>query len=207
MFYYLKKKGKLEKYTVEIDHEALKSLRLEIIFRCSEISHIEDTTTATPNYFDYERIQNYTEKKVGRTDGGFYTPSEDIYHVSYDYYNHPYLVSIIDRLLKDDKTAIAEILKPDYSKEAVSFEKRIANLESKINDIPTCNTAAKVAKLKELEELLQKSHLNQKQASVKKYYSKAKKLITFTLVDTMSLKDIQKVGDFIGKNLFYNINN
>lgn len=206
MFYYLKKKGNLEKYTVDIDYDALKRLRLEIIFRCSEISHIEQNTTTTPNYFDYERIQNYTEKKVGRTDGGFYTPAEDIYHVSYDYYEHPYLISIIDRLLKDDKSAISEILKPDYSKERDSFEKRISCLENEINNIPTCNTSAKVSKLKELEELIKKAELNKKQASVKRYYSKVKKLITFTLVDTMSSKDIQKVGDFIEKNLFYNIN-
>jgi len=205
MYYYIKRDDKIEKYKVVFDKETLDKLRTEIINKCSIIEHIERTGTRKPNYFDYLKIRNYKEKKVGRTeprDNLFYSP-EDIYWYSYDQYNFPYLVKLIDELLKKDVQAVYKIYNPDFDREPTSLEIKRKVLCEEINNIPNDNTNKKISKLEELQKLIEQIKINESQESVIPYYKEVQEAILLVPVDIIDIDIIKKVETFYDKVIYY----
>ena len=200
MYYYKKdESGRIEKYSIVFNKEALIALKIEIINNCSEISHKEVTgpLTVAPNHFDFLRIRNYKEVKEGRVHSrDFYSQNEVIYTFSYDLYEPPYLVELIDELLEGNIEAMEEIINPSFKKEKESFNDRIQKLEEEISNIPNLNYAEKVSKLEDLKNLVETAKLNSNQEDVRKYYKKVADEISLWLVDTIDIDHVEKVISF-----------
>lgn len=198
MYYYVENNDKIEKYEIEFDKEKLKKLKIEIINKCSEITHKEYNNTIEPNYFDYLKIRNYQSKQIGTVEGRDYAPDKTLYHISYDEYIFPYLVTLIDRLLKNDIEALNEIFNPSIEKEKISFTQRIENLSKEIDEINNFDTNKKITKLQELQKLIETQKLNSSQLPVSLYYTKVQELITFKYINSMKITEIEKTESFLG---------
>ena len=203
MFYFVKKDNRIEKYKVTFDKEAITKLRVEIINKCSEIEHYDYLDTDGPTYHDdFLRIRNLERVKVGKREyNDFYSEDENLYHYTYDRYEFPYLINLIDMLFYNNIHALNMILNPDFTLEPEPFDKRIKDLNKKANRISNTKTKEKIAILEELEELIAKSKLNINQKPVKEYYTKVQELITLELVDTIDISELEKIKNFFSIEL------
>lgn len=214
MYYYKKEDNEIIKYQVFLEEESLKKLRSEMIERCSLITHKCYRTTQTPNKFDYEHIKNYHEKKIGIIEyNDFYSMPEDEYLVEYDYYEHPLLVSLIDRLIKGETNVIDEIEKYkvgniDYEQILLQEQQEIINKLSNIN----------YEKINEQIELLNKNKekllnyqkqkiLNKNQISANNYIPIVFSCIKQTKIASIPLNSILDVQIFFENSNNVNIEN
>ncbi len=96
MYYFKYTDTNIEKYVVYFNRDELTNLRHKVITNCSEMTHREiDSVEELSNN---SRIRNLKRSNNG-----------DTYHYSYDEYIYPRLVSIIDRLLRNDDKVIDTI--------------------------------------------------------------------------------------------------
>ncbi len=199
----------IKKYDVIYDEESIEKLKCEIIQRCSTITHVSENTTCLPDYYDIYHFRNYQQKKVGQTNpNDFYSSPETIYHLEYDYYKFPKLVSLIDRLLKQDESVVNEIMNLDVT----SFKNNENNIKDIIKEmqalIPKLEKSSKkncyliLEKLSDMEsaikEALLNKELNRLQVPETEYYIKLKSLIRLMLVDSINIEDVDKVNKFFG---------
>lgn len=203
MYYYKKQNKEIIKYKVNLDEETLKKLRLEIILKCSTITHHHYKTTHTPNWFDWEHIQNYSEIKIGVIEyNDFYSMPETEYLVDYNYYEHPPLVDYIDKLLKCNTSMIGKI--KTMSLQNVDEEELILKeqqeLIKKLNELGTKDISEQLELLKEnqkkLLEYKKQKELNKNQVSPNKYRNKVLNCINLEEIERISLKTVLEVQKF-----------
>lgn len=197
MLYFKINNNKIEKYQVIFDKEKIAKLKEKIITNCSLIEHKEYESVSNPNFNDDSIIKNFQRKTIGEKE--YFEETKDIYHFSYDEYIPPYLVKLIDRLLKNDSKVIEEIL--NYQISEVSIDERINLANQEFMKIDAENIAEKKAKLKELENLLKLKELNKNQQPINLYYIQLIKLMNFKFIDEMSLDKINKVELFLERKL------
>ena len=150
---------------VELRDELLK-IRGEVIEKCSEIIHHDYEATNGPNIRDPFKIRNFIHFPVhgnNKSDG-------KIYRFVYEEYRFPYLVKLIDKLLRNDIRVIDELEDIDMSKEIIPFVDKIEAVSKELDSIPNINIREKRIKLNELEYLLIQSEYNKRQVSVIPYY-------------------------------------
>jgi len=200
MYYFKVKENVVEKYLVNFSKEEIEELRALIINRCSEIVHREYTGCKGPNQFDYLRIRNYKQKYVGLKEArDYYSPDREMYQFSYDEYQYPYLVDVIDRLLKGSENAIATILEDSFESKEKSIPERIKKASEELDAIDNLDINKKRAKLDELQELLKLQKLNENQEPIGPYHEKLKDLISLELVDKITTEEIERVENFFEK--------
>ena len=203
MYYYKKQSREIIKYKVSLDEETLKKLRVEIILNCSIITHHHYKTTNTPNFFDWEHIQNYRETKVGIIEyNDFYSMPETEYLVDYNYYEHPLLVSYIDELLKGNTRMIGKIKTMNLQNidEEELILKEQQKIIKKLNEIGTKDISEQLELLKEnqkkLLEYKKQKELNKDQVSPNKYRNKVLNCINLEEIERISLKTVLEIQKF-----------
>ena len=215
MFYYNKKGNTLEKYEIDFNRRELENLKIQVINECSIIIHkeYEGLSINAPNKYDYLKIRNYKEKfnKRGncirnnkerligyneKTD--FYSSFKDeIYHYSYDEYNYPYLVKIIDMLLNREALFINEILEPKIINPKELIEEKIKQISEEIDLISNQDYNEKTEQLAALKKLLEIKRLHANEKPIQKYYIKLRELLDFKLVDKIDYADFLKLTSFL----------
>lgn len=200
--YLFKKNGEMiEKYFISFNSKDVEKLKCEIINNCSKIVHQEYDSHIEPNYFDYLRIRNFHKsEQIGRyeyTDG----PSEAIYHFIYDEYKFPYLVSLIDKLLDGDISALEKIYHPNLKHEENDFKKSIEIASKEADKINNLNVEKKIEKLKEIQILLENSELNKNCQPINDYYLRLQSLIKSELIGSVSISEILRVKAFFDSSL------
>lgn len=169
MFYFKVGNEIVEKYQVKFNKEEIEKLRENIIYNCSNIVHREYRSDYSPRFIDRNLIRNFHATLVGEKE--YFEETRDVYLFSYDEYEPPYLIKLIDRLLKEDTTVLEEILNYEI-KSKPSFDKE--------------------------NNLVNPDFLNAK--SIYLYYQKLLSLINMELIDTLSLKEIERIESFYTKN-------
>ncbi len=195
MYYYLKNEAIVEKYLISFNKEEIEQLKEKIIDECSFIEHKEISSDYFPTFSDKKLIRNLKEIKVGNKE--YFEETRGVYLYSFDQYEPPYLVKLIDRLLNNDEKCISEILNYDiYAKKSIDDKIKLANQElMEINDE---DIYQKKIKLKELEDLVKSKELNKEQRSIEPYHKQLIGLIKFDLVDSMSIDDLNRAIFFLG---------
>ena len=195
--YYFKQNGeKIEKYQINFNKEEIEKLKLEIINNCSFIKHVEYTSDYSPKFKDISLKKKFKSKYVGKKE--YFEEAREIYSYSYDEYNPPYLVELINRLLNGDITSIDNILNYYIISNELSIDDKIKIVNQELIGIAPENINAKKEKLQELENLLETKKLNQHRQSIVPFYKQLISLINFDLVDSLSISEIKKVEDFLG---------
>lgn len=219
MIYINQEKDELVKYEVEIDIEKLKELKIEIINNCAEIKHRFYEDSKFPNYHDLLHIRNYNFEFI-KTEyfNNTRTLPQNIYKFEYDEYIDPILVTIIDKLLSGDTTAIKKLDNPKENKKchdkpefASQFQllEHLLSIETKKERIEELQTLKRnFEKIQESYELDEKLNLDRK--PILEYYKKVKECIAFTEISRVNIVELEEVLSFFenvsDKNLDQNIN-
>lgn len=170
-------------YNINKDIEQLKKLRSEIIEDCSEITHVNyDNICFIPGR--YNESSEYRNIEVEEIEIENKLPGEERYNIEADYYKYPYLVKIIDRLLRGTirKEDFKFLYDPNNLKELFTIEKQLSNVEEIYDDIMNLdedNTNIKDILLDKIMILLQKEELNENQVDPLTYYELVRDCITF----------------------------
>jgi len=206
MVIFVRNKDKILKYEVIVDKELLSKLKYEIIEKCSLITHKDYQDTYLPKMYgidDYLKYRNYSEVKIGvREYNDFYSMPEDLYRIKYDEYHFPYLVELLDKLLKDDIDVLKEIYNVNKKKEIMFIDEKINRQKDLIECIDDSEFDKKISELEKLKELIEQKELNKNQVNVLKYYNKVKKLISFNLIDSISYEEVKRVSNFYNSKVF-----
>ena len=195
MFYFKVDSEVALKYEVKFNKFEIEKLREDIIRNCSIIIHREYYNTFSPHFTDKSLVFNFKSKLIGEKE--YFEETKDIYLYTFDEYKPPYLIKLIDRLLKEDASIIDELLNYKVENE-VSFDEEINLVNQEY--LNADNIFEREQRIKELENLLNQKNLNKNQQSTDSYYQKLLSLIKFALIDTLSLDYIQRVEDFYSKD-------
>lgn len=191
---YLKRNNDVaEKYKVDFDKERIEKLKNEIVNKCSFIEHKEYESDSYIS-IDVNTVKNFMCNLIGKKE--YFEEVRDVYFYQYDEYNPPYLVELINRLLKDDSSAIEKILNYDISHE-LSIDDKIALVNKEFIKIDSKDITKRKEKLKEIERLLKVQELNKDQQSIEFYYDQLIGLINFDLIDSISISKISRVESFL----------
>lgn len=182
-----------EKYKVDFDKEQIEKLKNEIVNNCSFIEHKEYESDSSIS-IDVNTVKNFMCNLIGKKE--YFEEVRDVYFYQYDEYNPPYLVELINRRLKDDSSAIEEILNYDISHE-LSIDDKIALVNKEFIEIDPKDITKRKEKLKEIERLLKIQELNKNQQSIEFYYDQLIGLINFDLIDSISISKISRVESFL----------
>lgn len=208
MYYYEMDELNVIKYKFDLNINKLNFLKKQIIKDCGKIIHKSLETTNVLNYFNNRYVNNLevhiTEKKDDN--------NKNIYLVSYDLYNVPYLVSLIDRLLNKDISAINEIInyKESFSIENPEISEDYNILLDEINSKDNIkiygikenpNKKLKREKLlKKMEELLTDYELktvnNYDNEKINKYRKLLLESINIRPIKTLNIKEFIEVQSF-----------
>ncbi len=201
MYYFINNGEKIEKYAVSFDKQQVKNLKDTIIDKCSFIEHQEFQSDYYPMFSDKKIIRNFQSTYIGKRE--YFEETREVYSFSYDRYNPPYLVLLIDKLLNDDIEVISEILNYDVSPKE-SIEDKINLVNKEFMEIDSENIYAKKLKLKELEDLLKLKQLNQNQQTIDIYYQQLLELISFDFVESIDINELHKIEKFLEIKLLDN---
>ena len=198
MLYFRKNDDVIEKYQMDFDKEKIKKLKQEIINNCSLIKHIEYESDYTP-ILSNEIVKNFTYTRTGK-EREYFEETRDIYHYSYDRYEPPYLVELINQLLNDNSKVIDQILNYEISSES-TIDDSIELAYKEFKEIDPENVTKKAEKLKELEDLLKAKNYNINQQNIDLYYKELIELIKFNLIDSLPINELNKIESFLEINL------
>ena len=198
MLYFRKNDDVIEKYQIDFDKEKIKKLKQEIINNCSLIKHIEYESDYTP-ILSNEIVKNFTYTRTGK-EREYFEETRDIYHYSYDRYEPPYLVELINQLLNDNSKIIDQILNYEISSES-TIDDSIELAYKEFKEIDPENVTKKAEKLKELEDLLKAKNYNINQQNIDLYYKELIELIKFNLIDSLPINELNKIESFLEINL------
>ena len=198
MLYFRKNDDVIEKYQIDFDKEKIKKLKQEIINNCSLIKHIEYESDYTP-ILSNEIVKNFTYTRTGK-EREYFEETRDIYHYSYDKYEPPYLVELINQLLNDNSKVIDQILNYEISSES-TIDDSIELAYKEFKEIDPENVTKKAEKLKELEDLLKAKNYNINQQNIDLYYKELIELIKFNLIDSLPINELNKIESFLEINL------
>lgn len=198
MYFYNVEGTMIVKYEVQLDYRKLKELKKQIIDNCSLIEHKKEESTTAIIYFNSGYIKNYKSEKTNKKD---FKTKRNIYSVSYDVYEPPYLVYLINELLKENTSVITEILNYEeiFDVEESKIKNKYDELLKKIynpdyvkiykNPVPEQEDKSRIDSLRELEKLLtdyqKEKEENNKKTNIEKY--------RMDVLNCIFLKEIQKL--------------
>ena len=196
MIYFKQNNDKIEKYHITFNQEEIEQLKSDIIKNCSFIKHVEYSSDYEPKFDNISLIKNFHSTYISKKE--YFEETRDVYFYSYDEYQPPYLIELINNLLTGDSSSIDKILNYCISNESIDDKIKLINQE--INEIDISNIESKKEKLKELENLLEIKKLNKNRQNIDPYYQRLISLIKFDLVDTMSICEIERVNSCLKEN-------
>ena len=192
MYYFKKNDDVIEKYQVHFEKEEVKKLQDEIINQCSIIKHEDYESDYIPKPLDKRFMRNLKYTLIGKKE--YFEETRDIYSIQYDKYEPPYLVELIDRILKGDSKAIGE-LRHYQIFNSNSIEEKINLVNKEMVSIPLSDIAQKKQKLEELENLLkEKTHCEE----IASYYEQLIALLRLQFVDSIPVSELERVKKFLG---------
>lgn len=193
MYYIEQQNNELIKYEVVIDQKELEKIKYIVIRNCGEIKHQCYQSDYAPRDLSFDHIGNYSYKKVGTKE--YFEETRDVYLYEYDEYSDTTLVTLIDRLLKGDMSAILEIKNPKIKEKKVDnggeLQKKLENILSL--DMKDISTWKLEQVKKELEEYQTNEKLNRDRKSDLEYYSKVLACIDMKEISRRTLDDLIEI--------------
>jgi len=190
MIYFEKQEdGTITKWDITFDEDDLKEIREEVINNCSKITHFDkvDRLISIPE-IDGVIIKNYFAEKVDYD-------TRFLYHITYDEYKYPRLVTLIDSLLSGDLTVINEIETPVETRE-YEYVNMIESLDTEIDSIDNYDVDRKIRKLEQLKKVISESESNKKENPLSKYYEITGSVINMYFVDYLESSEIERLEEF-----------
>ena len=201
--WYLKNEEEIIKYECRFDEEELKKLKLKVQCACSIFRPEEFVGTSLPEYLDKSwEIRDVISVPTGDYldgDGDFGNWGyEHLY--SYNRADPPYLVHIINSLLKDNYSKIVDVyLKRGINDNILQAEVDACVLELKA--IKEQNIDEKIKKLDELKQLMKTVAINSSKESVSPYYDNLINMFQLKRLGNVSVEEFNKMIKFFDLNI------
>ena len=199
--WYLKNDEEIIKYECRFDEEELKKLKLKVQCACSIFRPEEFVGTRLPEYLD----KNWEVRDVISVPTGDYLDGDFgnwgyVYLYSYNRAHPPYLVHIIDDLIKEDYSKIVDVyLKRGINDNILQAEVDACILELK--SVKEQNIDEKIKKLDELKELMKTVSINSSKESVVPYYDKLINMFQLKRLGNVSVEEFSKMIKFFDLNI------
>lgn len=200
--WYLKNEEEIIKYECIFDEEELKKLKLKVQCACSIFRPEEFVGTRLPEYLDKSwEIRDVTSVPTGDyLDGDFGDCWGYVYLYSYNRAHTPYLVDIIDDLIKEDYSKIVDLyLKRGINDNILQAEVDACVLELKA--IKEQNIDEKIKKLDELKQLMKTVAINSSKESVAPYYDNLINMFQLKRLGNVSVEEFNKMIKFFDLNI------
>lgn len=200
MYYIERQNDELVKYEVVIDQKELEKIKYKVIRNCGKINHrVHISDYGLPRELSRDHIANYSYEKIGVQE--YFEETRDVYQYEYDEYSDTTLVTLIDRLLDGDMSAIAEIKnpkneerKPDNGDELQKKLEKVLSLDTK--EISTYQ----LEKIKnEIVEYQTNEKLNRDRKSDLEYYEPVLSCIDMKEVNRMRIDSLIKVDELMNQ--------
>lgn len=204
MIYFIKNNNVIEKYQVDFDKKEIEKLRDKIIDNCSYIEHKEYYCDHVPRCTN-KIVKNYKFEFTNDFVEYFEERREAVF-VSYDEYNAPELVNLINRLLEGEPRVLQQIFNYDIS-DNIPIDDKIVSINKEFSEIDIKDIEKKKRKLHELEELLKIQELNKNQQGIEPYYNQLIELIKIKLIDSISVSELERMESFLETYLSSKIEN
>lgn len=136
----------------------------------------------------------------------YFVETRETVFVSYDEYNAPELVNLINRLLENDSRVLQQIFNYDISTN-IPIDDKIDSINKEFFEIDIKDIEKKKAKLHELEKLLKIQELNKNQQGIEQYYNQLIELIKIKLIDSISVSELERMESFLETYLSNKIEN
>jgi len=190
---YVEENETIKKYKIEVEHDKLYALKLQIINECSLVSHV--TFKQREDYLskqNYEFMKNYQERKIGKTENNdFFGPLYyDLYEVSYDWYEKTKYIELIENAMLCSPKAVFELLKYVPSK-----KKTIEELSLELSKLNS-NSKNMRDKLEEIEKRVENAHLNKNKKEEIEFMDEVRSCISIILVDEIDKETYKNVSKF-----------
>lgn len=198
LIYSLNENGNIEKYNISYDKTQLLFLRRVIVKNCTlrEISIIK---TVVPEIYESKNnAKVISKKKAGLKEYKGYDSSLPLYEITLEEYTYPKLIDIIDKLLNGNIEGYFELRKYVDTREFP--EDRIKRISEDINKIGNDKIDEKKSKLDELSKAIEFAKINTKVMNANASAREVLNSIKCTLVDTMSVEEINRIKTFFGEN-------
>lgn len=200
--WYLKNEEEIIQYECRFDEEELKKLKLKVQCACSIFRPEEFVGTRLPEYLD----KSWEIRDVISVPTGDYLDSDFgdcwgyVYLYSYNRAHPPYLVHIIDDLLKEDYSKIVDVyLKRGINDNILQAEVDACVLELKA--IKEQNIDEKIKKLDELKKLMKTVSINSSKESVIPYYDNLINMFQLKRLGNVSVEEFNKMIKFFDLNI------
>lgn len=198
MYYIEQQNDEIVKYEVEIDREKLEKIKYEVIKNCGEIKHYCYRDVGC--HHNQSAIFDYHQKWIGKSElNDFYNSEVDIYEYEYNQYLNTTLVILINRLLRDDMSAILEIKNPKENKKKSDNEQQLQKKIGKILslDMKDIDILQLEKMKKELEEYQTIEKLNRDRKSDLEYYPQVLSCIMMKEVSKIMLDDLIQIEELM----------
>lgn len=189
----------LEKYEVVFNREKLIELKEEINRKFCKVSHFSYTSSLLPMR-DPKTMKNFKYNKIGWREYDCATEME--YEISYDKFEMPKLSAYIDKLLDGNDDALESIYDKTIDEKTDNYDKRIDVLSKELDEIDNLDIKNKKIKLIELERLINERDRFNNDEMIESYYYKVRELISFRLVETICIEEVNKVNNFFGDDSY-----
>lgn len=185
----------IKKYKIEIDIEKLEKLKLEIIDNCSLITHVKTTSWGGSKNKKIDRllVRNYEMKFLEEIDthNEFGPPRESIYEVTYDKYDPPEIVALINRALHGNDEHKIELL--NYTPPMRE------DIQSQIDELlkDTSDLHKLQDNIEKVNKLIEQKEVNKNQKDVSVYLLDVKSCIKVILIEEMDFEVYLKACAFL----------
>lgn len=199
--WYLKNEEEIIKYECRFDEEELKILKLKVQCVCSIFRPEEFVGTRLPEYLDKSwEIRDVISVPTGDYWDGDFGNWGYVYLYSYNRAHPPYLVHIIDDLIKEDYSKIVDVyLKRGINDNILQAEVDACVLELK--SVKEQNIDEKIKKLDELKQLMKTVAINSSKESVAPYYDNLINMFQLKRLGNVSVKEFNKMIKFFDLNI------
>lgn len=199
--WYLKNEEEIIKYECRFDEEELKILKLKVQCVCSIFRPEEFVGTRLPEYLDKSwEIRDVISVPTGDYWDGDFGNWGYVYLYSYNRAHPPYLVHIIDDLIKEDYSKIVDVyLKRGINDNILQAEVDACVLELK--SVKEQNIDEKIKKLDELKQLMKTVAINSSKESVAPYYDNLINMFQLKRLGNVSVEEFNKMIKFFDLNI------
>ncbi|MBQ1812663.1 MAG: hypothetical protein II119_01775 [Bacilli bacterium] len=194
MIYFEKHRdGSISKWNITFDIDDLEIIKKQVMEKFHKVIHHEhdlDEDIAKAR-LESKKYHNFTMVK---------NLNSETYHVTYDEYEYPRLVYLIEDLLCGDLSAISSIESPTETGQR-KYNERIETLADEIDTIDNFDTDKKIRKLEELKVAIRESNINKSEKKLSKYYEMTQSVINRYLIAHLEPEEVENIESFFDMSI------
>ena len=184
----------VSKWDVSFDSEELKNIYSIIMEECRATTHHFHKLTAEEltARINAGNCHNFVRGQLDCSTG--------LIEVSYDVYEYPRLLNLVQQLLSGDASVIDEIARPIETGQN-KYDDIVDTIDMEINGIDNRDIERKKSKLEELRVALNRARENKKEKRLTKYYDMVYGALNMRLIGVLNPAEVKMYEEFFSTSI------